>query len=151
MAATLIASQRIDADVLAVVLLQFALIHVQHEAGREAQLLHGTIRNELDIHLICVGSKERERERERWVRSPAQAAAHSEYSLDVRWQLVATEASDQLGVAVRAIAYLDVVIDAAIVLLQLEGLEFECHLMMGRSNNPPDALLVGHVLQRIVR
>lgn len=65
MAATLIASQRIDADVLAVVLLQFALIHVQHEAGREAQLLHGTIRNELDIHLICVGSKERERERER--------------------------------------------------------------------------------------
>lgn len=57
MAAALIAAQGVDADVLAVVLHQLAFIHVQHEGSGEAELLHGTIRNKPDVHLIAVGSK----------------------------------------------------------------------------------------------
>lgn len=62
MAATLVAAQGVDADVLAVVLHQLAFIHVQHEGSGEAELLHGTIRNKLDVHLIAVGSMEKEKD-----------------------------------------------------------------------------------------
>lgn len=63
MAAALVAAQGVDADVLAVVLHQLAFIHVQHEGSGEAELLHGTIRNKPDVHLIAVGSKEAKRQR----------------------------------------------------------------------------------------
>lgn len=57
MAATLVATQGINAYVLASVLHEFALVHVQHECRGEAQLLDGAIGHELDEHLIAMSPK----------------------------------------------------------------------------------------------
>lgn len=57
MAATLVATQGINAYVLASVLHEFALVHVQHECRREAQLLDGAIGHEFDEHLIAMSPK----------------------------------------------------------------------------------------------
>lgn len=57
MAAALVAAQGVNAYVLASVLHEFALVHVQHECRGEAQLLDRAIRHELDEHLIAVSPK----------------------------------------------------------------------------------------------
>lgn len=67
-------------------------------------------------------------------------------SLDVGRQLVAAEASDQLRVASTAVTYFNVIIDTAVVLLELKGLKLERHLMVGWGCNPPYAFLARHIL-----
>lgn len=67
------------------------------------------------------------------------------FLLNVWRQLVPTKTSDQLRFAPTTIAYFNVVIDAAIVLLQLKRLKLKRHLVVWRGGNTPNAFLTRHV------
>lgn len=52
-ATALVAAKRVDALVLAAMVLCLALVHLLHEDGREARLLHRCVRHEFHVHRIA--------------------------------------------------------------------------------------------------
>ena len=98
-----VSSQGIDTLVFTPVVRAVALVVLFHEAGGEARLLHGSVRHELDPKAVGGG-------------------------LDVLRHLVAAECSQQRSVGVFPVPDLQEVVDAVVVVLDLERLKLQRHL-----------------------
>ena len=107
-----------------VILITYSLLTF-HEGRSKTGLLHGPVRDELDIELAGGG-------------------------LDVLRHLVAAVSADEGGLRVGAVPYLDVVVDAVVVVLDLKGLELERHLEPEGHLYLPRTLLVGLVVAWVV-
>ena len=105
--------------------MSFHYVLTFHEGRGETGLLDGSVRDELDVELAGGG-------------------------LDVLRHLVAAVSADEGGLRVGAVPYLDVVVDAVVVVLDLKGLELERHLEPEGHLYLPRTLLVGLVVAGVV-
>lgn len=96
-----------------------------HKDCRKAGLLHGIVRDELDPHLVAA-------------------------RLDVLGDVIAAKDADERARRLLSVAYLEVIVNAIVVILDLERLELERHLVIGRNGDAPRALLVRLVIVREV-
>uniref|UniRef100_A0A6B0VDP4 Uncharacterized protein n=1 Tax=Ixodes ricinus TaxID=34613 RepID=A0A6B0VDP4_IXORI len=120
-----VASQSVHALVIAAVVGFLALVILLHEGGREARLVDRAVGDELDEHLVG--------RRALVVGGP-----------------VAAELAQQRAARIVTVPHLQVVVHAVVVVLYLEGLELEGHLVVHGHGYLPDALLVRPVVVRIV-
>lgn len=125
-ALALISAQRIDTLVFTAVVRARALVELLEIRGRESSLLHRPVRHELDEELVPRG-------------------------VHLGGRVHAAEQADHRCVRAVAVVHGHEVVEAAVVVLHLEGLEHEGDLEVLRRRQPPDALLVGQVVVGEVR
>lgn len=126
-ALALVPTERVDALVLtSVVVVLKALIELLYEGGREAGLIHRTVRDKLDVEMTAVGA-------------------------NVRRQSMAAEFARQIAVRRMAVSNFEVIVHAVVVVLYFKRLKLECNLVLWRDGDPPDALLVRSILIRVIR
>ena len=124
-ASALVPSEGVDAFVLASVVGGCALVVLLHEAGRESGLLHAAVADEFDVEFVG-------------------------FAFDVVGDRVTAEFADERGSFVVTVSDLQVVVDAAVVVLDFEGLEFEGAGVGFRDGNLPNAFFAGPIVVGII-